>query len=179
MRETADNYSHGLYIPSGALWGANDIEKMAALDILKGLTVTMKKHPSSLKVEPELMEKLEIYAKDENATGEFIVYEGSVRKLCPLAPNNVNTMACASLAAFNLGFDVVKAKLVADKSLNAHVIEIEIEGPSSNIQNKVETFTVNTVRYNPASVGAVTGNATYSSFLGSLIIAKGKLLTQN
>jgi hypothetical protein len=28
--------------------------------------------------------------------------------LCPLAPNNVNTMACAALAAHNLGFDKVK-----------------------------------------------------------------------
>jgi len=37
-----------------------------------------------------------------------------VRELCPLAPNNVNTMAIASLAAHNLGFDKVIGCLVAD-----------------------------------------------------------------
>ena len=174
MREIAEKYSNGLYLPSGALWGANDIEKMARLNSLKGLTITMKKHPSSLKVEPELMEKLNKYKNDKEAKGEFIVYEGNVRDLCPLAPNNVNTMACASLAAFNLGFDKVKAKLIADKSLNAHVIEIEVEGPSNMIENQKETFSVHTLRHNPAIVGAVTGNATYSSFLGSLTIASGK-----
>ena len=39
---------------------------------------------------------------------------GRVRELCPLAPNNVNTMACAAIAAHNLGFDGVIGCLVAD-----------------------------------------------------------------
>ena len=39
---------------------------------------------------------------------------GPVRDLCPLAPNNVNTMACAAIAAHNLGFDGVVGCLVAD-----------------------------------------------------------------
>ena len=39
---------------------------------------------------------------------------GPVRELCPLAPNNVNTMAAAALAAWNLGFDAVQGCLVAD-----------------------------------------------------------------
>ena len=39
---------------------------------------------------------------------------GPVRELCPLAPNNVNTMACAAIAAHNLGFDGVVGCLVAD-----------------------------------------------------------------
>ena len=44
------------------------------------------------------------------------MYEGSVRGLCPLAPNNVNTMACAAIAASGgLGFDGVIGRLVADK----------------------------------------------------------------
>ena len=33
------------------------------------------------------------------------LYRGPVRELCPLAPNNVNTMAAAAVAAANLGFD--------------------------------------------------------------------------
>ena len=39
---------------------------------------------------------------------------GPVRKLCPQAPNNVNTMAAAALAAHNLGFDKVQGSIVAD-----------------------------------------------------------------
>lgn len=47
---------------------------------------------------------------------------GSVRELCPLAPNNVNTMAAAALAAHTLGFDGVRARLVADSRLMTHVV---------------------------------------------------------
>lgn len=39
---------------------------------------------------------------------------GSVRELCPLAPNNVNTMAAAAIAAHNLGFDKTQGCIVAD-----------------------------------------------------------------
>jgi predicted dinucleotide-utilizing enzyme len=39
---------------------------------------------------------------------------GTVRELCPLAPNNVNTMATGALAAHTLGFDGTRARLVAD-----------------------------------------------------------------
>ena len=35
-------------------------------------------------------------------------------QLCPLAPNNVNTMAAAAVAAHNLGLDGTKARLVSD-----------------------------------------------------------------
>jgi aspartate dehydrogenase len=106
---------------------------------------------------------------NRNALPIFML-QGPVRALCPLAPNNVNTMACASLAAHNLGFDKVKAKLVADSRLQSHVIEIEVEGPRfSNEPDDV--FRVKTVRDNPAKPGAVTGNATYASFLISLLRA--------
>lgn len=39
---------------------------------------------------------------------------GAVRPLCPLAPNNVNTMAAAALAAHTLGFDHVQGSIIAD-----------------------------------------------------------------
>eukprot|EP01118_Nematostelium_gracile_P000674 TRINITY_DN10717_c0_g1_i1.p1 TRINITY_DN10717_c0_g1~~TRINITY_DN10717_c0_g1_i1.p1 ORF type:complete len:151 (+),score=32.56 TRINITY_DN10717_c0_g1_i1:100-552(+) len=143
---------------------------MANRGSLTDLKITMKKHPNSLKLEEPLMSKLKTYRDDPNASGEFIIYEDSVRKLCPLAPNNVNTMACASLAAVNLGFDRVKAVLVADKSLEAHVIDIEAYGPGQG-QDK---FYVKTTRYNPAKPGAVTGNATYESFVSSLFNAFGR-----
>ena len=43
------------------------------------------------------------------------LYRGPVRELCPLAPNNVNTMAAAAVAATNLGFDRTIGHLVAGK----------------------------------------------------------------
>ena len=47
------------------------------------------------------------------------IITGPVRGLCPLAPNNVNTMAAAALAAQNLGFDGVRGCLVSDPRLVA------------------------------------------------------------
>ena len=44
-------------------------------------------------------------------------------------------------------------------------MEVDVFGPGE-VQNQ---FTVKTVRHNPAAVGAVTGNATYASFLSSLL----------
>ncbi|XP_060075993.1 aspartate dehydrogenase domain-containing protein-like isoform X2 [Ylistrum balloti] len=45
---------HGLYIPTGAFWGGDDIKKMADRGTLQALKVTMKKHPSSFKLNGDL-----------------------------------------------------------------------------------------------------------------------------
>ena len=111
---------HGLYIPSGALWGGEDIRKMAERGTLTGLTVTMRKHPASFKLEGELREK-----NKEVKDGPVVLYHGPVRQLCPLAPNNVNTMAAAAVAATNLGFDKTLGRLISDPSIpNWHVVEV-------------------------------------------------------
>lgn len=70
----------------------------------------MTKHPSCFKLEGELK------AKNDQVCGvsPVTLYDGSVRGLCPLAPNNVNTMAAAAMAAHNLGFDGVRGRLVSD-----------------------------------------------------------------
>jgi len=158
---------HGLYIPSGALWGGEDIRKMSERGTLKGLTVTMRKHPSSFKLNGDL--KL----KNEQVGSEAVdLYHGPVRQLCPLAPNNVNTMAAAAVAASNLGFDKVLGRLVSDPNIpNWHFVEVDVEGPEGPGGQK---FSVRTVRSNPAAPGAVTGSATYASFLSSLIRVGGK-----
>jgi predicted dinucleotide-utilizing enzyme len=68
----------GIYVPAGALWGAEDIKKMADRGTLKGLTVTMKKHPDSLKVLGPLQAKLDAYVPD----AETVLFEGKkTRKL--------------------------------------------------------------------------------------------------
>eukprot|EP01103_Thecamoeba_quadrilineata_P006097 TRINITY_DN15823_c0_g1_i1.p1 TRINITY_DN15823_c0_g1~~TRINITY_DN15823_c0_g1_i1.p1 ORF type:complete len:283 (-),score=51.52 TRINITY_DN15823_c0_g1_i1:27-875(-) len=163
LREAANKNSsgHGLYIPRGALWGAEDIKLLADRNQLKELTITMAKHPLSLKLEGVLKERLDKAVEGQ----ENVLFEGPVREICPLAPNNVNTMACAALAGHTLGFDGVKARLVSDSRLDAHVIDIEIVGPGN------PPFTVTTRRYNPAKPGAITGNATYATFLTSLVTA--------
>ncbi|GAB6018558.1 hypothetical protein CHUAL_000253 [Chamberlinius hualienensis] len=156
----------GVYIPSGALWGAEDIKKMADRGTLKALKVTMTKHPRSFKLE----EPLESLNK-EVLESPRVLFEGCVRKLCPLAPNNVNTMAAAAIAGHNLGFDVVQGCLISDPNLLGwHHIQVDVTGPGKDGHQ----FTVETIRKNPADPGAVTGTATYASFFSSLLGAYGK-----
>ena len=98
----------------------------------------------------------------------YIFKTGPVRKLCHLAPNNVNTMAVGALVAQNLGFDGVLACLVADPDLtDKHVIEIETTGPFN--ESLQQSFKCTTIRSNPAIIGHVTGNQTYDSFYYSIL----------
>jgi len=155
-----------LFVPVGALWGAWDVQRMAELGTLRKLAVTMKFHSHSLKLKPPLDEKLAAAVPGQ----ECILFEGSVRELAPLAPNNVNTMVCAAIASGKaLGLDHVQARLVADDSLEAHIISIEAEGPNG--------FKVETVRTNPAAAKAVTGQLTYASFFASLLNCAKSLRT--
>ena len=109
---------------------------------------------------------LEAAAQRALETGERTeLYDGPARKLCPLAPNNVNTIACAALAG--VGFDETRATLVADASLESHDIDIEVTGPDNAATGTA--FRVSTRRINPAAPGAVTGSATYASFFSSLV----------
>jgi len=172
LQEADRPTGRGLYIPRGALWGAEDIQRMSDDGSLKSLTVTMKKAPHHLKVLGSLQAALDaVVAKGEAAVGETVLYEGPVRALCPLAPNNVNTIAAAALAGRSLGLDGVIGRLVVDPSLQKHIVEIEVEGPS---KPGGEPFRVLTTRSNPAEKGAVTGDATYASFLNSLLQAGGR-----
>ena len=70
----------------------------------------MVKHPGCFKLQGELQQKNATVSGQAPVT----LYEGPVRDLCPLAPNNVNTMAAAAMAAHNLGFDGVKGCLIAN-----------------------------------------------------------------
>eukprot|EP01098_Paradermamoeba_levis_P000785 TRINITY_DN10917_c0_g1_i1.p1 TRINITY_DN10917_c0_g1~~TRINITY_DN10917_c0_g1_i1.p1 ORF type:complete len:312 (-),score=118.89 TRINITY_DN10917_c0_g1_i1:62-997(-) len=175
-RSEKNNKGNGVYVPTGAFWGVKDILKMNKSGSLSALTVTMKKHPLSLKVEGRLVEKVEEVINKKIDNEEVVIYEGNVRELCPLAPNNVNTMAVAALAASRLGLDGVVGRLVVDSRLDAHIIEIEAFGPkpaspTTSTGKPSQPFSVKTTRYNPAAPGAVTGTATYLSFFNSLLEA--------
>nr|XP_028559523.1 putative L-aspartate dehydrogenase isoform X1 [Podarcis muralis] len=161
LRKASREAGHTLYIPSGALWGGQDIQRLDDGGLLQALTVTMVKHPSSFRLGGHLGE-LAKGAQQERV----VLYDGPVRRLCPLAPNNVNTMAAACMAAPSLGFDGVKGCLIADPNLpNYHVVEIEATGQGG--------FSVSTKRKNPAACGAVTGAATFAAFWSSLLVCQG------
>ena len=161
----------GLYIPSGALWGARDIQKMDERGSLRAVTVTMCKAPHHLKISGPVGEKMAALLA-EGVTGEHVLYEGPIRGLAADAPNNVNTMAAAALASPSIGgFDGLNARLVMDTETEAHVVTVEVEGPA---KPGAKPFKQTTVRYNPAEVGAVTGDATYASFLSSMLESSGK-----
>lgn len=156
---------HPLYLPVGAAWGIFDILKMNQLGTLKGLAVTMRFHADSLRLMTPLKEKLEAYRHDPANQEPLLLFEGSVRALAAMAPNNVNTMTCVALAGSSIGLNGTKAILWADKQQNAHETTIEVTGPDG--------FRVQTVRLNPAKKGAVTGDETYHSFWASLKMACG------
>ncbi|XP_072284151.1 aspartate dehydrogenase domain-containing protein [Pyxicephalus adspersus] len=166
LRKTAKTCGHTLYIPSGALWGGEDIQRMADHGTLKGLKITMTKHPDSFKLKGDLEQK------KKDVRDRTILYEGPVRDLCPMAPNNVNTMAAACMAAHTLGFDRVIGVLMADPSIpNWHVVDIEVTGTKSKETGQV--FSVTTKRCNPAEPGHVTGSATFLSFWSSVLVCTG------
>jgi aspartate dehydrogenase len=162
-----NNLPYGVFIPAGALWGANDIQKLADRGTLKGLSVTMKFSADALRLKGALKDKLDQIVSNGDQTEEVLLYDGPIRDLAPMAPNNVNTIACAALAGHTLGFDKTNARLfAAAPDLGAHVVIVNVDGPNG--------FKVDTTRFNPAKKGAVTGNATYNSFLSSMLAASGK-----
>lgn len=158
-------FENSIYLPSGAAWGIHDIQKMANLNSLNKLSVTMKFNADALKLTDPLVQKLNDYKNDAANNEELVLYKGPVRKLAKLAPNNVNTMTCLALAASDIGLDKTEGCLIAQKSTDAHIVEIEVTGKNG--------FKVKTIRHNPAKKGAVTGDETYNSFLASLINANG------
>ncbi|CAF1181598.1 unnamed protein product [Adineta steineri] len=177
LRKKTQESGHVVYVGTGAFWGAEDIAKMNERNTLRSLSITMKKHPDSYKLNEPLHSKLiEERKKHGDQKGEIIIYSGPVREICSLAPNNVNTMAVGAIIATNLGFDNVQGCLVADSSLDdRHIVEIELNGPETILgENKKLGFHLKTTRTNPAQVGAVTGTATFLSFISSIKCAKGK-----
>ncbi|XP_015706091.1 putative L-aspartate dehydrogenase isoform X1 [Coturnix japonica] len=167
LRGAALRGGHTLYVPHGALWGCDDIQRMDHNGTLAALKVTMTKAPESFRLQGWLQERLVAAVA---SGGRVVLYEGPLRPLCPLAPNNVNTMAAAAVAAPSLGFDGVQACLVADPSVpDCHVVDIEVLGRGSCGR----ALRVTSSRRNPATTGAVTGDATKWSFWSSMLACRG------
>ncbi|XP_069856982.1 aspartate dehydrogenase domain-containing protein [Dipodomys merriami] len=160
LLEASRQWNHSVFVARGALWGTEDISRLDAAGGLQSLQVTMATHPDGFRLQGPLAAVC--------STGpRTVLYEGPVRGLCPLAPQNSNTMAAAALAAPSLGFDNVIGVLVADLSLkHLHVVDVELRGPPGPTG---QSFTVHTHRENPAALGAVTGSATVTAFWRSLL----------
>ncbi|XP_076851686.1 aspartate dehydrogenase domain-containing protein isoform X2 [Brachyhypopomus gauderio] len=160
LRLAAKQHGNTLYIPSGALWGGQDIQRLNDSGSLRALSIRMSKHPSCFRLADGLLSD---WSEEE---GRRVLFHGSVAELCPIAPNNVNTMAAAAIAASTLGFHGVTGEIVSDTALaDHHLVEVEVTGSGG--------FSVKTERRNPAKLGAVTGSATYRSFWSSLLVCKG------
>ncbi|NWV73011.1 ASPD dehydrogenase, partial [Dasyornis broadbenti] len=163
LRVAAARSGHTLYVPRGALWGCEDIARMDSAGTLAALKVTMTKAPGSFRPQGWLRERV---AAAVTAGTRTVLYEGPLRPLCPLVPNNVNTMAAAAVAAPGLGFDGVTACLVADPSVpDWHIVDVEVTA----VAEGGRALSVTSSRRNPAGVGAVTGSATRHSFWSSVL----------
>jgi aspartate dehydrogenase len=161
-RAAANSHGFGLYIPRGALPGMEDVLQLQRSGKLSSASIVMRKHPSSLKFSGVLSPPL------SDTKEERVVYSGPLRELCGLAPNNVNTMAVLALSS-ELGFDRLHASLIADPSLNHHITEVGLYGPGT----KEERFSLELQRRSPAGAGAVTSTATLTTFLISILKARG------
>ncbi|WP_372368834.1 aspartate dehydrogenase domain-containing protein [Candidatus Uabimicrobium sp. HlEnr_7] len=163
VRSFVDNEnSHAMYVPRGAMWYLDCILQLVENKKLHRMNIAMKKHPMSIHYYGPLETPL------AEINEETTIYSGSVRKVCTYAPNNVNTMAVAALAS-GLNMDDVTAQLIVNPALESHIIEIELYGVGEGQQCYVEKAQ----RFNPAKKGAVTGSATYLSFLNSMKRAYG------
>lgn len=156
-----------IFVPSGALWGGHDIRRMSDCGILHGLNITMTFNPNSLKSLEEPLRTINYMTKA--GTEARVLFEGSARELCPLAPNNTNTVATAAIAASSLGFDGTWATLISDPSLtDFHKIEMKVIGPEVGGRK----FEATSCRMSPASKGHVTSSVTFVSFYNSVLEAK-------
>lgn len=176
LRSTTADFGHAVFLPVGALWGAQDIAKMGQRGTITALHITMKKPHASMRLEEPLQTALEAFTADEstNAPDQVVLYHGPVRQLCAMAPNNVNTMALAAIASgTNVGFDAAVATLVAERHSVAHIIEVEVVGKTP--VGRSDPFRVTSTRYNPCDPKAVTALATYESFYSSLVNVNDQL----
>lgn len=82
--------------------------------LFQALFIRMSKHPSCFRLTGDVLSD---WTEGE---GRRVLFRGSVAELCPLAPNNVNTMAAAAVAAGTLGFTGVQGEIVSDTAWVSH-----------------------------------------------------------
>ena len=146
------------YLPLGASIGVWEVIRLDRDQQLKSLRVTMKKEPDAFKVsDPAVLAKLSVARQSAEPV---TLSEGLIDEINQIAPQNTNTMSIYALAASSLGFEECRGEMVADRDLDAHLVELMVETKGG--------LKLSLLRDNPAGKGQVTGSATFGSFLNSL-----------
>ena len=149
---------HRCYLPLGASVGIWDVIRLDRDNQLHQLSITMKKHPDAFKIsDPAVVEQIE---RARTTDGPVQILRADVETVNRLAPQNTNTMAIYALAASNLGFANCTGTLVADRQSESHIVDLRLE--------TVSGLRLHLSRDNPSAPAAVTGSATFGSFLESL-----------
>ncbi len=147
------------YLPLGASIAIWDIIRLEQNRQLKHLKITMTKPPQSFRIKDKVANvRLQLATilgkRTEIATD-------SIAKINAMAPQNTNTMAIYALAAPSLDSSRCVGAIYADSNIEAHIVQCEVETTIG--------LTYHFERYNPAKVDAVTGSATFASFLNSVL----------
>ena len=159
----AKSNKNTIFLPSGAAWGVHDVLKMNESESLSSIEIVMQFHADALRLVGPTAQLLESYLQDVSNQTPILITKGAIGEIAKIAPNNVNTMTCLRVAASSLTDDKVHGILMAQKTTDAHLIDIKVYG--------LNGFFVHTHRHNPAKKAAVTGEETFRSFLQSLILA--------
>jgi aspartate dehydrogenase len=109
-----------LILPSAGI-GALDILSSAAVGGLSKVTVRVVKDPSAWK--GTIAETL---VDLDSLQAPHTVFDGPVREGARLYPQNVNISAAAAIAG--LGLDRTRLVIVADPTIDTHIVELEAEG---------------------------------------------------
>ena len=120
LHDTAKASGHKLIIPSAGI-GALDMLSAAAVGGLDRVSITVRKNIEAWYGTPA--EQLVDLAGLQQAT---TVYEGPVRAGAKLYPGNVNISAAVALAG--IGLDKTELRIVADPTIQTHIIEVEAAG---------------------------------------------------
>lgn len=146
------------YLPLGASVAIWDIIRLEQSKQLKSLKINMVKPPQSFRIQDEQANTRLRLAADSGKLTEIVT--NSVATVNGIAPQNTNTMAVYALAAPSLGFSKCVGAIYADSNIEAHIVRCKAETTVG--------MTYDFERYNPAKVNAVTGSATFASFLNSV-----------
>lgn len=132
-------YNTHIYFPHGAILGLDGI--FDGRSIIRSVCIETTKNPASL---------------SRTDTERTVLYEGPTREACRLFPRNVNVHAAIALAG--IGFDRTTSRIVADPAVHTNTHIITVEGEGISFQLDVSSF----------SSGGVTGAYTPISARGSL-----------
>lgn len=118
--DAATESGRRLILPSAGI-GALDMLGAAAVGGLTRVRVTVRKDPASW-IGTEAEGLVDLSALTEPA----VLYEGPVRDGARRYPGNVNISAAAALTG--IGLDRTELRIVADPTIETHVVELEAEG---------------------------------------------------